>query len=337
MHHFRNHWPHILSAAAEGGQFLFPLFQTYPLVRLPILALTASHLRHMSPGVITHKVAQHYYQGQALSHYQIALDAPRELLGRSGVGSMLVCGFILNMLDMTLPEEEIWASAGDPARSWVFGRSENRLGWLTMHLGFQELLISLVGHLENTRGLIGPLRASAGGSQYIRSQADVTVSLTLPDHWRQAFGEGASSTNIYSPLLRCIADLRRCEPTQENTSIGLQLVTSMTPSFRTLLCLLDEKALWLIGYWLGLMSRFEGSWWFQARMRRDYTAIHMWLIQSKCTHRPGAEGRMWSQLMEDYRMAPTYDIRQNSDQLGEALVTRTSQSAWWGAVVSLLR
>lgn len=67
----------------------------------------------------------------------------------------------------------------------------------------------------------------------------------------------------------------------------------MHSEFRALLCDRDERALWLLGYWLGLMSRFEGLWCCDKRVRRDYKAMRMWLEQAKVTIRPGVEGEHW--------------------------------------------
>jgi len=69
----------------------------------------------------------------------------------------------------------------------------------------------------------------------------------------------------------------------------------------------NEKALWLFGYWLGLMCRFEGMWWSDKRAKRDFMAIGLWLKLRRLTERPGAEGEMWRRLMDEYYSAPVFD------------------------------
>jgi len=65
----------------------------------------------------------------------------------------------------------------------------------------------------------------------------------------------------------------------------------------------DERALQLFGYRLGLMCRFEGMWWCDKRVRRDYKAICMWLKLLHLTEQPGIEGEMWREMMEVFELA----------------------------------
>jgi hypothetical protein len=65
----------------------------------------------------------------------------------------------------------------------------------------------------------------------------------------------------------------------------------------------DEKALWLFGYWLGIMCRYEGTWWCAGRMRRDYERVLGWLRELKLGERDGVEGESWREMMGELEMA----------------------------------
>jgi hypothetical protein len=73
--------------------------------------------------------------------------------------------------------------------------------------------------------------------------------------------------------------------------------------FRELIYHRDERALWLFGYWLGIMCRFKGMWWCERRVQRDYRAICLWLCKLRVTQRPGREGQLWGIMMDELQSA----------------------------------
>ncbi|KAJ2894361.1 C6 transcription factor [Zalerion maritima] len=97
-----------------------------------------------------------------------------------------------------------------------------------------------------------------------------------------------------------------------------QFIGKITPEFKRLLETRDEKALWVLGYWFGLMRRFRdmelwkndglkdkpgsaprGMWYVSTRVERDYRAICLWLTMARVTDRKGREGQLWSIAMDD--------------------------------------
>lgn len=297
MHHFRSYWMDILNMEHEDAMIL--LFQTDVLVRNTILAMTACHLRHLQPGTLPHRIAEHYQQGQAIQHYKRALSTPVEVLGRAGVNSMLLCATLLNMLAFALPEEELCSGVTDPHNSWVFSNNEGRLGWLSMQAGVRSLMKSLGGLMDETMRFLAEILIGVDVCMLAREREK---GLTIPKTWLRAFPNDEAHER-YRPLVNILAALRTCEPSRLNSFVGLQFLFQLYGGFRKMLFQGDTKALWLFGYWLGLMYRFEGTWWCQARVLRDYNAILLWLERLQLPDLPEPEGSLWAALMEEYRQA----------------------------------
>jgi|SRR5271154_1581921 len=113
---------------------IISLSKSHSLVRNTILAITACHLRRVSPGILQHRIAERFQHSLALQDYQRVLDTPREKLGRSGVDALLLSTVLLNILAFALPESETAGGGGDhdPSTSWVFSPREDWLGWLAL-------------------------------------------------------------------------------------------------------------------------------------------------------------------------------------------------------------
>jgi hypothetical protein len=98
-------------------------------MRNTLLAITACHLRHISPGILQHRIAEHFYQSLAIQDFQTALETPSKSLGQQGVNALLLAALLLNMIAFTLPHQDNGVE-DDPKSSWVFSFREDRLGWL---------------------------------------------------------------------------------------------------------------------------------------------------------------------------------------------------------------
>ena len=301
---------------------IISLSKSHSLVRNTILAITACHLRHVSPGILQHRIAEHFQHSLALQDYQRVLDTPREKLGQSGVDALLLSAALLNILAFALPESETAGSGGgepDPSTSWVFSPREDRLGWLALQAGLRPLLISMAAYLDKTMSFLGLI--FLGDEK--ESWTGVGRGLEgVPERWIKVFEldgagcgcdcETADSTarakpgEVFRSLVVVLAQLRDLDPVRLNVFKNLHFLGKVHPEFRALLYDRDERALWLFGYWLGLMCRFEGMWWCDKRVRRDYKAIRMWLEQLHLTKRPGIEGEMWREMMKEFELAPVF-------------------------------
>jgi len=282
------------------------------LVRNTILAITACHLRHVSPGILQHRIAEHFQQSLALQDYQRALDTPREKLGQSGVDSLLLSAALLNMLAFALPESET-GDEPDPTTSWVFSPREDWLGWLALQAGLRPLLISMAAFLDKALALLCNVLSATEKENWAFLNLGRGLK-GLPERWIKLFeldgadhGCEAASSNpgdVFRSPVAILAQLRDLEPVRSNVFQNLQFLGKIQSEFRALLYDRDERALWLFGYWLGLMCRFEGIWWCDKRVRRDYRAIHMWLEQLHLPERPGIEGEMWREMMKEFELVP---------------------------------
>ena len=300
-----------------GNEEIIFLFKSNPLVRNTILAVTACHLRHVSPGILQHRIAEHFQQSQALEHYQQGIDTPREILGQSGVNALMLSAALLNMLAFALPDSGAAGSGDDDldlSVPWVFSTRKDRLGWLALQVGIKPLVLSMTPYLENTMAYLSKI--------FIGSEAEsLTFTRTgpgvdgIPEKWVGFFDLDDSGTGCdsrrpgdeFRAPATMLSKLRGVEPVRNNVFKNLQFFGKVHYAFRSLLYDRNEKALWLFGYWLGLMCRFEGMWWSDKRAKRDFMAIGLWLKLRRLTERPGAEGEMWRRLMDEYYSAPVFD------------------------------
>jgi hypothetical protein len=291
------------------------LSKSNPLIRNTILAITACHLRHISPGVLQHRIAEHFQLSLALQDFQSVLNTPRSELGQTGVNALMLSATLLNMTAFALPESEAAASETDPETSWVFSPRDDRLGWLALQVGLRPLLLSITAYLDETVSFLGPifLDGHSETREIIKMQYGVE---SIPSAWIKVFeldgsGSGCDANgNTASAIFRApvivLSKIRHVKPVPSNIFRNLPFLGKVQHEFRNLLFERDERALWLFGYWLGLVCRYDGVWWCEKRARRDYKAIYMWLDKLHLTKRPGVEGELWRELMMDLEFAPIY-------------------------------
>lgn len=104
---------------------------------------------------------------------------------------------------------------------------------------------------------------------------------------------------LFREPLSLLAETRELAPTMANIFNYLQFLGKLAPEFKTLLYDRDARAMWVFGYWLGLVCRFDYIWWVTRRARRDFYAIVIWLRSSGVTERPGREGILWAEMVTD--------------------------------------
>jgi hypothetical protein len=281
-----------------------------------MLALSASHLRHLSPSCIPFRVAEHFQQSLAITQYTHALRQTRSALAADEICAIIIAGIFLNMLAFTLPQTAL-DPALPPSTSWVFHPADEKLGWLTLQAGLRPLVKSMSASPQDLHACLAPLFL---GSSY-ESSAILRLDACLasaPLLWKQTFdlldpapcdpecelGPAHSVAEIVKLPLAILAYLRNEQPVRANVPKSLLFVSKIHPPFRKLLVERNEKALWIFGYWLGLMCRFDTAWWCRVRVRRDYEAVGLWLAGLGLEKRPGVEGLRWRKMMEEYWLAP---------------------------------
>ncbi|KAJ4287713.1 hypothetical protein N0V90_012416 [Kalmusia sp. IMI 367209] len=278
-----------------------------PLVENTILTISACHLRHISPGTLQHRIAEHFQQSQVLHGLRNTLQTPTKHLGQSGVNAAMLSALLLNMIAFALPEFQA-ATSVDPQTSWVFSNDDNRLGWLDLQVALRPLLHSMDLYIDNTLSLLGPVFFGGMKESWEFMKMFHAFDL-IPQSWKEFFEirDIVSGCDCRSPQIgeifrapvTILIQLRDLEPMPSNIYKTIQFLAKVQRPYRALLLKNDERALWLFGYWLGVLCRFKNIWWCEKRARRDYTAILVWLRQRDLTKRPGHEGLLWKEKMAE--------------------------------------
>lgn len=135
-------------------------------------------------------------------------------------------------------------------------------------------------------------------------------SAMVPSKWIEFFGltndreTGCDKTStaahdVYRAPVILLARLREVAPQRRNVFKNIPFLSKVDRDFRALLHKKDEKALWIFGFWLGLMCRYESIWWCDESSRREYHSICVFLEQLKLDQRPGNEGKVWAAMLEE--------------------------------------
>lgn len=301
MQHLHTHWDRILQLPRSDE--LNSLFASNALIRSTILAITACHLRHVSPGVIHHRIAECFQKSLALRDCKAILDTRKKTMALSDVNEFVLGVVLLNILALALPETE----GAEPSHSWVSNPNENTLGWLTLQAGVRPLMMDLVKDEEGLHAMLAFLSRIFLGVEkdmWSRVRNLLSPEVILP-RWKEIFALDQPSNEVFRVPVMVLARLRDLEPVRMNALKNFAFLAKMNWAFRDLLSKRDERALWIFGYWLGLMQRFEGLWWCEKRVKRDYEAILAWLKHVRLEDRPGWEGIRWREMMLDIELAPT--------------------------------
>ncbi|OAQ99664.1 hypothetical protein LLEC1_05891 [Akanthomyces lecanii] len=276
LHHISQNFnaAHSLDTVCAQLPFVVSLGMSRPYLLDVTLAVAACHLRHM------------YQTSTAASD---TISACRE-----SSDSVLVSAMMFNLLSFTLDDND------DPARSWVFNQVPNRLAWFSMSMGLAPLLINTKQFHERSR-LRHIFDASDDEERTYHGDDPKPLSKVSP-HWLRLCGLDYASDDpehvFYEPV-RVLAELLTTPVNNQSFFLYMAFFGKVGAEFRSLLEHDSEPAMWILGYWLGLLCRFDHIWWLSARARRDYRAICIWLDKRKVRRRPGAEGLMWRRLLVD--------------------------------------
>lgn len=313
---------------------VLPLARPYPFLQNTLLAVAASHLRHVAPQTRLHRLAEHSQQSLALRDYQAAINTPLHQLGQTGTDALLLTAMLFNMLAFALPWDETTndPSEADLSLSWVFSTRPSRLNWLSLQLGLKPLLMATEAF--RAESALAPIFSVSDDAQQSFARDGESLD-PVPVTWIDAFGlsqvsqpmTADSSTVAQGPMdprilieeplqmlfrepVRVLAKLRDLEPSKANIFRYLQFVGKLGPGFCKLLEMREERALWIFAYWLGLLCRFHGLWWCSGRARRDFLAAREWLRLLKLRERPGPQGKLWAELMVDLDLSSQWGGRQ---------------------------
>jgi hypothetical protein len=303
LDHCHNHWHSILPIRQTE---IFSAINTSPLIHHVVLALSASHLRHVSPEP-HHRIAEHYQESLAIKEYKTLLTTPSNQLSQEEVSELLLGGTLLSILAFPLASgtgEGIGES--DITKSWVFSSRGDRLGWLRFQAGLRPLLKSMDECIDEAKGFLSELFL---GEAIDGLGVAVGGGDNVPGMWREFFGleesaAGGSREEALMVPVRAVAYLRAVQPKRRRVFLHLMFLAKANPRFCQLVYDKFEKALWLYGYWFGLMCRFEETWWSRQRVRRDFDAIVYYLSNQHRSLRSTTQAGLWSDMMAELKTAP---------------------------------
>jgi hypothetical protein len=283
----------------------------HPHLLATVLALSACHLRVLAadePHGRRHRLAECALEGVALRDFQPALAAP---LTQSSSDALLLTSMLLNNLAFASVLDEgkgyPWASSSpnnNDNNSTAHGTSpsnssSNGLGWLALGMGLRPLLAA-TKDFHGAESTLTPIFAASDDGNKLFSHSHEKLGYA-PSHWARLVSSGAGTEKdwcLHAPL-GTLAVIRPLPPTPENVLKYTRFVGVLEAEFMELLCDRDERAMWMLGYWLGAVGRL-GAWWTDLRVRRDGVAIRTFLLRKGVCGRAGEEGEMWRRLMGDY-------------------------------------
>lgn len=295
MHHFQYLFPDLQMLENGGVDPILSLGLCRPFLLDSILAVSASHLRSESISKSSHRVAEHFQQALAIKNFQGALEGP---LDQQTADALLLTAMFLNLLSFSVVEDD------DVEKSWVFSNHPDRLGWLSLSLGIKPLLYATESFRQNT--ILGWMfDTSDDEAKTVRGEWEYLTLRDVPSHWLELVGlrrDSDPDVPLFEPV-RQLSETDRLEPKPEYFFLYVNMIGSLDFAFRDKLERRDETALWLMGYWLGLICRYD-FWWLRKRAWRDYRAVVIWLDRCGLRERPGSEGAMWTKLLDDLDAAP---------------------------------
>lgn len=291
LQHFKNVFPDLNLFGSSDACPVISLGLLRPHLLDTVLAVSASHLRHHSPSP-SYRVAEHFQQALAIRNFQTALAQPFD---QQGSDALIITALLLNLLAFSVPGND------DPSNSWVFSQDADRLDWLALQMGFKPLLIATAEFREHS--ILQWMFNASDDENHTYQREDLPLT-HVPESWICLFdlADSSSADSIFYEPVRILAELKRLPPTSDVFFLYLAFFGKLDLAFRSLLAANDERAVWLLGYWLGLLGRYD-YWWMRCRVRRDYRAIEMWLEGRGVRDRVGEAGRMWSAVMDDFRDA----------------------------------
>lgn len=295
LHHFRQLFSHIELLGPLGTDAVVELGLSRPYLLDAVLAVAASHLRHSTPSSAAYCVAEHFQQGLTLRSFQQALT---QSMDQKSADALILTSMMLNLLSFSV------LGGVDPLTSWVFSEENGRLNWFSLQLGLRPLLYATCDFREKSM-LQWMYESSDDEHHNFHGQGPHSLD-AVPKPWRALCDllHQPSEDDIFHEPLRFLAILKDTAPSDETFLLYLGFFGVLGTDFRTLLEQGDERAMWILGYWFGLLCRFKDVWWMKTRTQRDYHAIQIWLQQRRMSARDDVvEAQMWIELIHDLKLA----------------------------------
>ena len=206
---------------------------------------------------------------------------------------------MLNLLTFTMVEQN------QPMKCWVFSNEHDRLNWFSVNMGLKMLLLRTKEYKDES--MLEEVFKASDDEQGTFHGTGYKPLVNVPEHWMRLCNLSETSLqtdNVFYEPIRILAIIRNLPVTEEALWLYMSFFGKLDFEFRDLLDVNDERAIWILGYWFGLLCRFENIWWFRGRSSNDYRGICIWLDRQGVKDRHGKDGEMWTSLVEDLESAP---------------------------------
>ncbi|CAI6332671.1 unnamed protein product [Periconia digitata] len=311
IQHLLAHWTTIFHIPCDTR--LLSMSQSNPLVESTMLAIAACHLRHVAPNVTQYQFAEFFYQTQVVSGIRGLLNRPVTSFVQSDADGLLLCATLLNIITFALPRSRETNKAKSSV-SWVLESNNDGRAWLDLQVALRPLLLHMPAFLEDTINFLAPI--FFGGEKHTwEFQKMSEAANAIPPNWAKFFElnylymKDSSKSNgrgkVFEKPVTMLIQLRDLDPVAFNIYKSIQFLAKIQQAFRYLLLERDSKALWLLGYWFGLLCRFGDIWWSEQRSKRDHHAVCVLLRQRRHGEEPGEEGILWAEMMLELEMVTT--------------------------------
>lgn len=272
------------------------------LVQSTMLAISACHLHHVAPGVLHHQISNYFHQSQVVAGLRRLLIGSASSLGQSDADGLMLSATLLNMITFTIPDSP--GSSSESAKfSWVLDPSNDCRPWLDLQVALRPILLSTAHYHEGAINLLAPIFFGVEDQNW-EFKRMAQARQMIPARWVRFFGlddlhpsQGCDSGAVFLDAIAILVQLRKLEPVPSNVYRNLQFLAKIQDGFRALLLQRDSKALWLLGYWLGLLRRFNNVWWCKERAERDYVAICMLLRQRHVAKHTRYQDQIWEEML----------------------------------------
>lgn len=286
---FNENHGHMLSGAPLPS--VWDIACRFPHLLTAILSASACYLRHHTDNPLPHQMAEVYQQTLTVQSFQRSLEQP---MTRERSDALLLTSIFLNLLAFAAIRDD------GPLTSWVFSDDPGRLGWMTILLGFKPLFMASIRYMHESVLLPMYEQTGAQTTKYTGASFD---KFELPPAWRlftRLCADAGSDADaaITDEAVRALYATRFVPPDLAYTQVFMQFFGRLDAPFRDLLLRGDGRALWMVGYWLGLLGRLD-AWFARARVRRDHTAVVLSLKARGLAGREGEEGWMWACLLDE--------------------------------------
>lgn len=270
IHHFQYIFPELTQHKATAAPVLTLGLQKYPFLLDAALAVAASHSRHQVIQKERYKIAECQQQLQTIPGFN---EAMKQSLNQELADALVLTSVFLGMLTFSCVDV-----AADVRDSWLFSNDPQALGWFSLNLGLKVLIERTASYQTNSI-LDWMYTGSDNDAGTFYGNHSTAVNSNIPQHWREFLRlHSPEAMEVFGEPARFLAEIKELQPTPQFAPMYANFVGALDVEFRfrSLLLQRDERAIWLLGYWMGLLCRLD-CWWMRGRAQLEWQATCMWM------------------------------------------------------------